>query len=126
MSVLANALLLAITGPGAPDRNGDATTGEDLWTGRAGGYLKRARRSTVSGGQQLLVKTDTLTILDQAVAAAITASGATWEASTVLIEDRRSAVSVLRRFTVTAAEHRAAGTICDSVRLELAAETAAA
>lgn len=137
MSVLANAVLLEIREPGAPLDNGDPNPegGSLLWSGRAAGYLKRVRRSQTVRGDvsgtgtgvslQIPVRLDIFTILDSAGAPVIATAGADWEASTVLIEDQRTATPVLRRFTVASMEHRQAGTIADSVRLELEAARAA-
>lgn len=117
-----NAVLTKITGPGAPDAYGQPATGADLWVGRAAGYLKRIRRSAISGGQQIPVRVDTFTILTTVGAPALEAAGADWEATTVVIEDRRTMPPTARRFRVKAMEHRAAGLLVDSVRLELEAE----
>lgn len=128
MSPLANAYLTKITAAGAPDRYGDPAAGSDLWTGRAAGYLKRVHRTALSPGlqiagtstsQQTMVKVDVFTILNTAGAPILEAAGPDWEATTVTIEDRRTATPVTRTFRVTAMENRAAGTIVDSVRLEL-------
>lgn len=119
MSVLANAVLTAIYAPGSPDEYGDTTDGSVLWAGRASGYLKRSRRSVVSGGRELQIRRDVFTILATAGAPVLTVAGPDWEATTVTIEDQRVSPPVTRRFTVVAMEDRAAGTIVDSVRLEL-------
>lgn len=120
MTTLANSILTQIAAPGPADREGAPGAQVEVWSGRAAAYLKRVRRSKVSGGQQVAVKTDVLTILDSAgAAAALAAAGAGWEASIVTVEDRRQLVPVVRVFNVAAAEHRQAGTIADSVRLEL-------
>lgn len=128
-----NAVLTKITGAGAPDRYGDPGAGQVLWSGRAAGYLKRVRRSVLSmrlsvegsgGGVQTDVRVDIFTILASASAPVVEVAGPDWEATTVEIEDQRTSPPVVRTFTVTAMENRAAGTIADSVRLELDQETA--
>lgn len=120
MSVLANSTLTQIAAPGPADREGNPGAPVAVWSGRAPAYLKRARRSVVSGGQQVAARTDVLTVLDSAGAAgALAAAGADWEASIVTVEDQRAGTPVTRTFGVTAAEHRQAGTVADSVRLEL-------
>lgn len=126
MSFLTNAVLTAIEAPGAPDAYGDPTsTGTAVWAGRASAYLKRSRRSLVSGGQQMVVRTDILYVLDvDSPSNALAAAGASWEACTITIQDLRTGTPVARRFQVSAAEHRAAGTTVDSARLELVAEAA--
>lgn len=125
MSVLANAVLTQITSAGSPDAYGDPTAGTVLWTGRAPGYLKRQRGTRLgANGQQVDARADTFTILNTAGAAILEAAGADWEATTVTIEDQRTSPPVTRTFTVRAMENRAAGTIVDSVRLELDHEQA--
>lgn len=123
--MLTNAVLLTITGPGAPDEYGDTTTGSVVWQGRAPGYLKRQDRTIVSGGTQVDLKRDTFTILVSAGAPVLEVAGPDWEATTVVIDDLRGVSPVRRRFMVVAMEHRAAGTPVDSVRLELDTETVA-
>ncbi len=118
MTVLANSVLTQVTVPGGLDRTGEPGAPVTVWAGRAPAYLKRVDRAVVSGGVEMQVKRDTLTILDRA-GAAIAQAGADWDASVVTVEDRRAATPVTRTFTVKAAEHRQAGTIADSVRLEL-------
>lgn len=118
-----NALLVEIAQPGPLDRNGDPGAPVAVWSGSAAGYLKRVRRSTVSGGQQVTVHLDVFTLLGSQGAPVLEQAGPDWEASTVVIEDQRGSTPVRRRFTVTEMENRAAGTIADSVRLELDNET---
>jgi hypothetical protein len=125
MNPLANAVLTQIAAPGDLARNGDPGTPVEVWAGRAAGYLKRTRKSVLSGGAQVRVVTDVFTILASSGAPVIEIAGADWEASTVVIEDQRTAVPVVRRFGVAAMENRAAGTIVDSVRLELEGESTA-
>lgn len=136
MSVVANAVLTEIKGPGTLTPNGDpASNGTVLWSGRANGYLKRQKKSAISGhgqaqgsalatGQHVTVNIDVFTILRSAGSPPLAIAGADWEACTVVIEDRRTSPAVTKRFRVNAAENRAAGTIADSVRLELEAESA--
>lgn len=115
-----NAVLTKITAPGTVDRYGDPTTaGGALWTGRAAGYLKRIRRTVLSSGQQVAVKLDVFTILDSAGAPALQVAGPDWEASTVIIEDHRTATPAIKTFRVVQMEHRQAGLDVDSVRIEL-------
>lgn len=121
-----NAILREIANPGPVDRNGDPGTPVAVWSGLARGYLKRVRRTVVSGGQNVNVHRDIFTILALAGAPALEQAGPDWEASTVVIEDRRGSSPVTRRFTVTAMENRAAGTLVDSIRLELDSETVVA
>lgn len=120
-----NAVLIEIATPGPLADNGDPGTPVTVWTGRAAGYLKRARRNILAASAQVIVATDTFTILDSELAPAIEDAGPDWSASSVVIEDMRTGTVVRRRFTVNAMEHRAAGTIVDSVRLELQAEASA-
>ncbi len=121
-----NAVLLKIQGPGPLDNYGnpDPANPTVLWQGQAAGYLKRERRTIVSGGLSVNVKRDVFTALDSAGAPVLEQSGGDWDASTVVIEDRRTQPVQTRRFTVNAFEHRAAGTVADSIRLELDQETA--
>ncbi len=123
--MLFNAVLTEIATPGPLAPNGDPGDPVSVWTGRASGYLKRVRRSVLSGGAQVRVATDTFTILTSAGAPAAMVAGPDWEASTVVIEDRRASTPVVRRFTVAAMENRAAGTSVDSIRLELEGESTA-
>lgn len=125
--MLDNAVLTEIRGPGTLDAYGDpADDGPVLWSGRAAGYLKRTRKSVLSGGAQVDVKTDVFWLLDSAGAPVLQTAGPDWEAATVVIEDRRVASSpVTRRYTVNAMEHRQAGTPVDNLRLELDADVAA-
>lgn len=120
MSALVNATLTKITAPGEADRKGKPTPGDVLWEGRAGGYLKRNRRTQISGGVEVAIRSDVFTILTAAGAPMLAAAGPDWEATTVTIEDRRiPRAPVTRTFRVDEMEHRAAGTSVDSVRLEL-------
>jgi hypothetical protein len=119
-----NATLVEIAEPGPLAANGDPGDPVAVWAGRASGYLKRVRKQVLSGGAQVRLATDTFTILDTELAPVIEEAGADWEASSVVIEDMRTGTVVARRFMVNAMEHRAAGTIVDSVRLELEGETA--
>lgn len=119
-----NAVLTEIRGPGALDRNGDPGVGPVLWTGRGSGYLKREKRSVLSNGANVRKIVDVFTILDMEggahVLATVGAVGSDWEAAIVTIDDVRVPdAPVTRTFTVNGLEHRAAGTIVDSVRLEL-------
>jgi hypothetical protein len=128
MNVVANAVLTSIIGPGTTlEPNGDPSEGEEIWTGRAGGYIKREKRSRKVGDQYERGHIDVFTILTAAGAPNATVlAGADWEACSVVIEDQRTVPSVTRQFRVTAAENRAAGTIADSLRIELEAESAVA
>lgn len=124
MSVLANAVLTQIATPGPTGNSGDPGAPVPVWAGRAPGYLKRTRKTVLSGGVSVKVATDVFTILGSAGAPIIEVAGPDWEASSVVIEDQRTATPVSRRFTVNAMENRAAGTIVDSLRLELEGESA--
>jgi hypothetical protein len=116
----ANAVLTQINGPGTPDRYGDvAAVGPALWTGRAAGYLKRAKANARSGGIQITEKTDEFVILNSTGAAILDQAGPDWSATTVTIEDQRALARVTKTFRVLAMENRAAGLAVDSVRLEL-------
>lgn len=125
MSATVNAVLTQIASPGAPDAWGDPGTPVVQWTGRAGGFLKRERKTVLSAGANVRVVTDVFWLLDRTAAPVIEEAGADWAASTVVIEDQRTPIPVTRRFRVNAAEHRAAGTIVDNLRLELEGDTAA-
>ena len=125
MDVLANATLVEIAVPGTTGDSGDPGTPVSVWTGSARGYLKRVRRSVLSGGAQVRVITDVFTILSSAGAPASVVADADWAASTVVIVDQRTATPITRRFTVTAMENRVAHGIADSMRLELEGERSA-
>lgn len=113
VSALANATLTLITGPPAVDGYGNTADGglQPLWTGRARGYLKRAKRSSQSNDVERSGATDTFTILDSAGAPAVARAAASWDASRVTIDN------VV--FRVLGMEHRQAGTTVDSVKLNL-------
>ena len=120
-----NCYLTAIVGPADVDDYMQPTgTGTSLWTGRAPAYLKRARRRAQDQGMERKGATDTLFVLDAALAPVLEAAGRDDQATTVTVEDHRVATTVTRTFTVLGVEHRAAGTSVDSVRLELDRETA--
>lgn len=112
-----NARLLKITAPGPPAPNGDPGTGVDLWIGSAPCYLERVRHDEISGGAQVPVRQDVLTILADA-APVVEVPGPRWEASTLLVQDLRTAAPLTLTFRVAAMEHTAFG-LLDSVRLEL-------
>lgn len=118
-----NALLLEVAGPGTPDEYGDvATGGAATWTGRVPAHLIRERSRQVSGGAVVSVERDVLVVLGSHGAPVGAVPGDQAQATTVLVEDRRTQTPVTRRFRVIAAENRAAGTPADSLRLELADE----
>jgi hypothetical protein len=128
LAELSNATLVAITGPGAPDRYGDTPAGPDLWTGEAMGFLEHPDSSVVGqnqsvGSEEANVRRQATTfeVYDLEGAAVVERSGADWAATTVLLDDRRLPTAVRRRFTVTAVEHNADGTL-DSVSMRLGAE----
>lgn len=123
MNVLTNSTLVEIAKPGTLAPNGDPSEPVTVWTGAAKGYLKRSRRQTVSKGESVVVRRDTFTIMSTAGAPAIEQAGGDWEAYTVVIDDERTSSTQRRRFTVRGMENRAAGTIADSIRLELYGET---
>lgn len=117
--MLSNSVLTEITPAGALDDTGDPTTGTPAWEGRAQGYLKRMDRQEVSGGQQVTVHETVFFLLTSMGAPAIESAGPDWQASTVVIEDQRTTPPVTRRWTVDGMENRMAGTIVDSIRLQL-------
>ena len=119
-----NCYLTAIVGPADVDDYMQPTgAGTSLWTGRAPAYLKRARRGAQDQGMERKGATDTLFVLDAALAPVLEAAGRDDQATTVTVEDHRVATTVTRSFTVLGVEHRAAGTSVDSVRLDLDRET---
>ena len=119
-----NCYLTAIVGPADVDDYMQPTgTGTSLWTGRAPAYLKRARRGAQDQGMERKGATDTLFVLDAALAPVLETAGREGEATTVTVVDSRTATTVTRTFTVLGMEHRAAGTSVDSVRLDLDRET---
>lgn len=129
MSALANATLVAIHAPGRIAPDGNTTVGPPIWQGHALGWLRRIRlQTTVTAGtpngraeQAVTAQRDELIVrtVGDAVAVAQVIAGADWEASTVVIDDQRGPVSIRRRWTVVGVDQRAAGTIADSVRIEL-------
>lgn len=125
MSVMSNAVLLEIAEPGPLADSGDPTEPVPVWSGRASGYLKRERRSVVRQGNQVDIDQDIFILLRTAGAPAVVKAGPDWTAHTLVIEDRRTATPVTRRFTAKAMENRAAGTLVDSIYVELDTETKA-
>lgn len=114
-----NATLIEIARPGTLAANGDPGEPVTVWTGRARGYLKRTRRQALSGGVSIAVRKDTFTLLASQGAPVIEQAGGDLEAYTVVVADERTSIIQQRRFTVRGMENRAAGTIVDSIRLEL-------
>lgn len=115
-----NADLLQISGPGAPDRNGDPGSGAVLWSGEAPGHLARVNSTEIVAGAQTPVRLDVFHIPVSAGAPVLEAAGPDWTATTVTLRDRRTPTSpVTLTFRVDRMEHRAQGTILDHVRLEL-------
>lgn len=117
-----NATLTEIAQPGPLGPNGDPGDPVVVWSGRARGYLKRLRRTVISGGQDVRLKRDIFTVLNSAGAPPVETAGPDWEACTVVIDDERELTTRTRRYAVRGAENRAAGTPVDSIRLELDAE----
>ena len=119
-----NCYLTAIVGPADVDDYMQPTgAGATLWTGRAPAYLKRARRGAQDQGMERKGATDTLFVLDAALAPVLETAGRDDQATTVTVEDHRAATTVTRTFTVLGTEHRAVGTSVDSVRVDLDRET---
>lgn len=120
-----NAVLVEIRGPGKSDRFGKPDgTGNPLWVGNAPGYIKRAKKHSKSGETDKLAKTDVFYIRDLQGVPVIEEPGASWEASTVTIDDLRKGSVVRRRFTVRETNHSATGLLdVDSLRLDLSTET---
>lgn len=124
MSVLVNATLVEISSPGPLAGNGDPGEPVPVWQGTARGYLKRVRRSVVSGGVNVPLRRDIFTLLRTSGAPPLERAGGNWEAYTVTLVDERAPGSVRSRFTVRGMENRAAGMPVDSIRLELDTEAA--
>lgn len=131
MSVTTNAVLTRIQQPsatgGAVDLDSygdpvDTDPGEgytSVWTGSAPAYLKRVDRTVFKDGVAQRVRVDVLWLLDTAGAPVRAVAGGNWEASRLTVIDQRTATPVTRTWLVQAAEHRAAGTDVDNLRLEL-------
>lgn len=120
-----NAVLTQINGPGTIDRAGDVeTAGTAIWTGRAGACLQRRDRRVVTPEGMTLVEADVLIVPRSSGAPVSELAGDQARATTVVVEDRRTGTAVTRRFRVVGVENRAAGTMVDSVRLELDDERA--
>jgi hypothetical protein len=116
---LTNATLVEIASPGPLQGNGDPGTPQTVWTGAVVGYLKRARRTSVSGSVNVPSRRDSFVLLRSQGAPAVEQAGGEWEAYTVVIVDRRTPTAVKRRYMVRGMENRAASTKVDSIRLEL-------
>lgn len=112
---LSNAALVEVAAPGPPAPNGD-TDPVAVWTGEAACFLDRDTVARVVDGAETLVETDVVRIYDGAAPVDYLA-GADWDATTVVIEDRRSS-PVRSRWAVRGAARTADGTL-DSIRLEL-------
>lgn len=118
-----NAALIEVRAPGALDKYGKQTVlGTVLWVGRAPGYLKRPRRSTVTGGDERTVKGDELILRAVLGVPTRIAPGAAWDGATVTVDDFRDGNGVRRRFRVQAADLRGVGSLVDSLRLDLVNE----
>lgn len=121
MLVADNATLLKVENASGRDREGEPAYAQ-VWEGEATCYLKRRRRSVLTGGEQVNDRRDILFILDQE-SAPIPVAGADWEASRVTVTDRRTTSPVTKTFNVTMAEHLASGTTVDYTRMELDSES---
>ena len=132
--MIANAVVTSLAPPGTPDPTGDVTSpGADVWIGRAPAYLRRVRtrmiaQSTSGGGvsnaELIPVFRDSIIVQrpPQALLAAVPGDDASgW---TVTVEDRRSVAPTTRRFRLVMTDHRAVGSVVDSLRFELADEQA--
>lgn len=120
MAEFDNAVLVEVASPGPLASNGDAGVPVPVWTGRAGGYLKRGRNESRSNNADVLTDTITFTLLRTvADVASLISTGSDAQASSVVIDDMRTGVAVRARYRVNAFENRAAGTIVDSLKLTL-------
>lgn len=115
-----NATLTAVTTPAGPDAYGDPTGAATVvWSGRADGYLKRARGTRLQAGQRVDDVIDVFFLLDTDGGPVATLTGVT-EGQRVTIEDRRTSTPVTTSFRIAKTEHRhGGGTIADSQRWEL-------
>ena len=120
MSLGENAVLLGVRLVGAPDAYGDTTQGGSSWSGRVACHLRRRRSLGFDQGLATLEERDQLIVRLAAGAPTVTPGDRT-EGSTILVEDRRAAPFVERRFRVAGVTVRSGGgTIADSVLMELA------
>jgi hypothetical protein len=119
-----NATITTVTGPATIDRYGDPATSSTLWSGTVRGYLKRPRMIRTGTDREEDLKTDTFTIQGEPASPILQslASGPDAESVTVTIIDQRKPTSVTNTYKVKGLEILAAGSVADSVRLELRRE----
>lgn len=122
-----NATLTAVKGASTIDRYGDPGTPTTLWSGTVRGYLKRPRISRTGTDREEDLKLDTFTIRGEAASPVLQslAAGANAEAVTVTIIDYRKPTAATNTYKIKGLEILSAGSIADSVRLELRQETPA-
>lgn len=120
----ANARLLDLRARGtAIDDFGDVsvTNPTTLWTGDLEAFIKRERKTIISGGANTPVDFDVLIVRDPPKVLTDAKSGDEGTGHTILVRDQRDGTNTDLRFRITALEHRGAGE-SRSVRLELADE----
>lgn len=119
-----NATITTITGPGTIDRYGDIATTTPLWSGSIAGYLRRPRISRTGTDREEDLKLDTFVLQGEAASPILKSlsSGPEAEAVQVTIIDRRKPTAVTNTYRIKGLDIISAGTVADSVRLELRRE----
>jgi hypothetical protein len=119
-----NATITTVSGPATIDRYGDITTTTALWSGSIAGYLRRPRISRTGTDREEDLKLDTFVLQGEAAAPVLQslASGAEAQAVQVTIIDRRNPTPVTNTYRIKGLDIISAGTVADSVRLELRRE----
>lgn len=116
-----NCFIVEVNAAGDVDDYGDITgVGSTVWSGRAAGHIRRQRQRIYNESGFTLEDKDAVIVRDvYGLMATDFSAGDQRTATTVLIEDCRVVPSVTVRYTVDSVEHRAGGTICDSLKLML-------
>lgn len=119
-----NATITTVSGAATVDRYGDPATTSTLWSGNVTGYLKRPRMSRTGTEREEDMKTDSFVIHGDQASPILQSlsSGADAEAVTVTIVDHRKPSPSTSTYKVKGLEILAAGTVADSVRLDLRRE----
>lgn len=118
-----NCTVVDVRRPGALDRYGDVSDPSDaspIWEGRVPAHIRREEIHGTESNRSTRLERDVLYIRGAyGVPVSEITPGDQKSGSTVLVDDLRGSTTVRRRFRVVKVSNRAAGTIADSVRLEL-------
>lgn len=117
----ANAVLLEVRKPGAPDDSGEVSgIGDLVWEGEhTDTVLSRVHRTVFDENTNTPVEVDVVKIRKPPAAVATARAGDDQAGYTVLIEDRRTDTPMKSRWRVVTAEHKGKGE-AEIARFELA------